>query len=251
MSDRMVPRGNFAKKAALVIAGVTAQSAFVITCVLSAPPLRAQDASSAQSAAAGGVRFEVASVKPVIGWPPAPGSSGMRGRGVGCPLRFKIDPGRVDIECATLTDLIGYAFRFPPDRIAGPDWMMALGSPRFDIAATLPQGASVKQIPEMVQALLADRFRLVLHRGTREHALYALVVAKSGLKVKEAPSDAGAAILDTDVAADPDAAASRVMVVGEAQSRTTPNADGKGETTTISNPRMGTVRGTDGPNRCV
>jgi uncharacterized protein (TIGR03435 family) len=207
-------------------------AAFVIACVANAPALAAQPSPL----------FEVASVKPVAGWPPAPGSAGTRGRGGGCPLRFKIDRARVDIQCATLTDLIGYAFRFPPDRIAGPDWMMALLSPRFNIAATLPREASVKQIPEMVQALLADRFRLALHRSTREHVFYALVVAKGGLKVN-------AAVQKPDAAPDPDAADDHVMVVGEAQSRTTPTADGKGEATTLTNPRMGTVRGTEGSNR--
>ena len=172
-------RGNFAKRVALVIAA-----------------LGAPGASSAQSATADVPRFEVSSVKPVIGPPSDPGSGGTRGRGGGCPLRFKIDRAQVVIDCATIADLIGYAFRFPPDRIAGPDWMMALGSPRFAIAATLPQGASVKQVPEMVQALLADRFRLELHRGTREHAFYALVVAKGGLKVKESPGEPGAAVPD-------------------------------------------------------
>lgn len=151
---------------------MAALTAPVIAGIMSAPALRAQDQSSAQTAAT--PKFEVASVKPVIGWPPARGSGGMRGRGAGCPLRFKIDPGRVDIECATFADLIGYAFRFPPDRIIGPDWMMALGSPRFDIVATLPQGVSVKQIPEMLQALLADRFRLVLHLGRNMRSMRSL-----------------------------------------------------------------------------
>ena len=36
----------------------------------------------------------------------------------------------------------------------------------------------MKQIPEMLQALLAERFRLVLRRGTAELPFYALTVAK-------------------------------------------------------------------------
>jgi uncharacterized protein (TIGR03435 family) len=157
-----------------------------------------------------------------------------------------MDRSRVDIECATLTTLIGYAFRFSPDRVAGPDWMLGLGSPKFDIAATLPRGASENQTPEMVQALLADRFKLAIHRGTTEQAIYALVVAKGGLKMKEAAPEAGALV--PAAAADPDAPPGTITLFGDVETRTAPNADGSGDTTTISNPRMGKVRWMEGPN---
>ena len=38
----------------------------------------------------------------------------------------------------------------------------------------------------MLQSLLAERFKLVLHRDTKEHAIYALVVGKDGPKLKPA-----------------------------------------------------------------
>ena len=125
--------------------------------------------------------------------------------------------------------------------------MMALGAPRFDIAAKLPQGASQNRVPEMLQALLADRFKLALHRGTAERAINALVVAKGGLKVKVAATQAGAPV--PAAASDPDASPGEITVYGDVQTRTVPNTDCSGYTTTISNPRMGTVRETDGPNR--
>jgi uncharacterized protein (TIGR03435 family) len=99
----------------------------------------------------------------------------------------------------------------------------------------------------MVQALLADRFKLAIHRGSTRQAIYVLVVAKGGLKVKEAAPKAGAPV--PVAAADPDAPTGITGFFGAVQTRTTPNADGIGYTTTISNPRMGTVRQTDGPNR--
>jgi len=76
--------------------------------------------------------------------------------------------------------LIGYAWRMSPDRIKGPDSMMGVGAPRFDIEATIPQGSSLDQVPEMLQALLADRFKLIIHHGTTTGANYALMVAKGG-----------------------------------------------------------------------
>jgi uncharacterized protein (TIGR03435 family) len=41
----------------------------------------------------------------------------------------------------------------------------------------------------MMQALLADRFKLAVHRESKEFSVYALVVAKGGLKMKESPLD--------------------------------------------------------------
>jgi len=197
-------------------------------------------------------RFDVASVKPAVRRPPAAGGVGERtgpggavsGLG-GCPTSMNVDPARVDFRCVTVAMLIGYAYRFSPDRVTGPDWMMALSSPRFDIVARIPPGASEHQVPEMFQALLADRFGLVLHRTTANLPIYALVVAKGGLKMKEAAPEAAAA----DVAAESGAPPPVDGFYGATQSRTIPNADGGEAVTLIGNPRMGTVRQTGDPFR--
>jgi uncharacterized protein (TIGR03435 family) len=157
-----------------------------------------------------------------------------------------MDRSRVDIECATLIGLVAYAFRFYPGRITGPDWMRGPGSPRFDIAAKLPEGASESQVPEMVQALLAERFQLAVHRGATEQPINALVVARGGLKVKEA--DVAVPVLAA--AADPDAPPGALDLIGGLQTNTREiqNAPAGGAITIMSNSRMGTVRETDGPN---
>jgi uncharacterized protein (TIGR03435 family) len=156
---------------------------------------------------------------------------------------MKVERERVDFKCANLAMLIGYAFRLSPDRVIGPDWMMAVGSPRFNIEATLPQGASENQVPEMFQDLLADRFKLATHRGTANLPIYALVVARGGLKVKEAAPEVGAQVTP----ADPDATPSLDGFYGKVQSRTIPSADGSSSTTTFSSLRMGTVLQSGGP----
>jgi uncharacterized protein (TIGR03435 family) len=69
-------------------------------------------------------------------------------------------------------------------QIVGPEW---LASARFDIAAKVPAGAA-RQIPEMLQSLLANRFQMRIHRDTREFPVYALVVARNGLQMQEAPA---------------------------------------------------------------
>src|SRR5579862_6124396 len=67
-------------------------------------------------------------------------------------------------------------------QISAPDW---IASARFDINATIPAGVSPSQIPEMLQALLADRFGLKQHREKRDIPVYALVVGRPPLKLKE------------------------------------------------------------------
>ncbi|HEX4133002.1 MAG TPA: TIGR03435 family protein [Bryobacteraceae bacterium] len=56
-------------------------------------------------------------------------------------------------------------------------------------AAILPAGSTGDQIPQMIQALLTNRFGLKFHRETRDFPVYALVVAKTGLKMKASPPD--------------------------------------------------------------
>jgi uncharacterized protein (TIGR03435 family) len=100
----------------------------------------------------------------------------------------------VDIRFMSLYRLIITAYGIKPYQLAGPDWMKQ--SPRFDIMAKIPDGVSKDRVPEMLQALLAERFKLSIHRDTREQPVYALVVGKNGSKLKESAADAGAALPD-------------------------------------------------------
>ena len=92
----------------------------------------------------------------------------------------------------------------------------------------------------MLQALLADRFKLAIHRDTKEHAVYALVVGKGGVKMKESepevkpPADAEAA------PAGPPGKGGMVVGSGENQVRVNQSSDGKGAT--ISGGPMGQMK---------
>jgi uncharacterized protein (TIGR03435 family) len=101
------------------------------------------------------------------------------GRNIGT----KIDGARVDIGLASLTRLIMMAYRAELYQISGPDWMAA---EHFDVLAKMPDGASRKRVPEMLQALLEDRFKLVVRRESKEQTVYALLVDKDGPKLKQA-----------------------------------------------------------------
>ena len=130
----------------------------------------------------GAVSFEVASIKPS-----APQPMGFRRIGM------TTDGGIARYSGVSLQDLIRSAYRVKDFQIQGPDW---LGNDRFDIVAKLPDGAKEDQVPEMLQALLAERFKLTLHRDTKEHPIYALIVGKNGPQLKPAEvqtRDAGSA----------------------------------------------------------
>ncbi len=88
-----------------------------------------------------------------------------------------------------LKELIAEAYKVKPYQITGPDWLNTTGlsGQRFDIDARMPEGSTKDQAPAMLQALLAERFKMVLHRDEKEHPVLALVVGKGGPKLKESP----------------------------------------------------------------
>jgi uncharacterized protein (TIGR03435 family) len=132
----------------------------------------------AQTAAA--PSFEVASIKPVEMPTQAQIASGKIHAGM------KIDAARVDIGLASLMDLICKAYDVKSFQVQGPSWLNnQMGTQRFDVIAKMPEGATKEQVPQMLQALLAERFKLVIHKEKKEQAVYALVVAKGGPKMKE------------------------------------------------------------------
>ena len=63
------------------------------------------------------------------------------------------------------------------------------GGARFEISAKVPPDTTKEQFRVMLQNLLAERFRLVIHREKKEMQVYNLLVAKGGLKVKELVED--------------------------------------------------------------
>jgi uncharacterized protein (TIGR03435 family) len=101
-------------------------------------------------------------------------------------IGMKIDAARVDIGMLSLSDLVRIAYKVKSYQIQGPDWMTG---ERFNISAKLPDGAKEEQVPEMLQTLLTERFKLTIHRQRKEQNVYALVVAKGGLKMKPAEPD--------------------------------------------------------------
>jgi uncharacterized protein (TIGR03435 family) len=119
--------------------------------------------------------FEAASVKvtaPADGLPGRPRISGGPGSS---------DPGRIDYQSMTLGSVVQRAYDLPFYRLSAPAWF---NTERHDIHATIPEGATEEQFRQMLQNLLAERFKLVAHREAREMLVDELTVARGGPKFK-------------------------------------------------------------------
>jgi uncharacterized protein (TIGR03435 family) len=113
--------------------------------------------------------FEVASIKP--------------NRSLGGASSIRISKGRISMENVSLKKVMLNAYGIPDDReyaLDGPGW---LAVERFDVEATFPAETPVAQVRQMIQTLLAERFKLALHKETRQLPVYSLVIAKGGLKI--------------------------------------------------------------------
>ena len=135
--------------------------------------------------------FEVASIKVSKSTDPGfrGGTKGRTYAAMNIPLRY----------------VIAAAYNVPVARVVGgPSWLgeagvdlRFTGGDRFDISATLPEGAPVSQVPAMLRALLADRFKLVAHTEMREAPMYALVLSRTdgrlGPQLRKASIDCDAA----------------------------------------------------------
>ena len=99
-------------------------------------------------------------------------------------IHNSLSPATVVLRGDPLRVVLTEAFQLKRYQIAGPAW---LDEDCFEIVARPPEGASLSQIPAMLQSLLAERFHLVAHMDERPAPAYALIVDKGGPKFKEAP----------------------------------------------------------------
>jgi uncharacterized protein (TIGR03435 family) len=136
-------------------------------------------ASWGQSAAP--LEFEVVSIKPSA--PVGPGDGprffGCRG-GPGSS-----DPGLITCSHEAAVNLVRLAYGMGSVRVSAAKVSSGTNWPLFEIAAKVSPGATKEQVNQMWQNLLEDRFRLAVHRETKEMPVYELVIGKGGFKAKE------------------------------------------------------------------
>ena len=143
---------------------------------LTAVPLQAQTPAAVGASPA----FEVASIRRNNS---GSDSASVRGQA-----------GRLAITNNPLRNIIRNAWGLQGFQIVGgPDW---INTERWDIVAKAEGNPPSPQMMAMVQALLADRFKLVVHRETRDMPIYALVFARAdhapGPKMRPSSTDCAA-----------------------------------------------------------
>jgi len=132
--------------------------------------------------------FEVASIKPAITDIAAVGpgtvDAVMPDLNVGAG-------GIVTIVNLNIRNLVMLAYGVGGKQISAPSWQ---GDPewqnnRFTIVPRVPVDANKEDVPLMLQALLAERFHLAVHREQKEAAVYALEIGKGPLKIRETKTE--------------------------------------------------------------
>jgi bla regulator protein blaR1 len=95
----------------------------------------------------------------------------------------RLPGGRFVTSNASLTMLIKWAYQLDEGRLLGAT--RELDSTRFDVVAKAPEQDPVPgRMQMMMRALLAERFKLVVHHEARELTAYTLVTDTGGPKVR-------------------------------------------------------------------
>lgn len=121
--------------------------------------------------------FDVASVKPSL---------------PGAKTQLRRDPaGGITGASVDLKTLIILAFNIQDFQLV--DLPSGMASERYDVIAKAPADAKKQETWVMLQALLADRFKLQTHREERQMTTYALTVSKKGFKLQPSTNPPGEA----------------------------------------------------------
>jgi uncharacterized protein (TIGR03435 family) len=114
---------------------------------------------------------------------------------IGSRSMFRNTPDGINATNVTTKSLITSAYGIKENQISGaPDWV---GSAHYDVQAKVTSfdPPDVHQLTkdqrnQMLQSLLVDRFKLLVHNETKDAPIYELNLAKSGPKLHEAtPGD--------------------------------------------------------------
>ena len=185
MTEQIARKLDFGRKLLLSTAAVLALALPIVFGVVNAAPVRAQE--PAESAGASAPLYKSASVRP---------HKSVNGpvNGADEPFDIMFGPDGVTARGATLQPLLAMAYGVQADLISGaPDWV---STEKYDIDLKMsdsptpntpkaPGGIGAQRLQLTLQAFLADRFKLTLHRETKNLQVYELVVAEGGPKLKE------------------------------------------------------------------
>jgi uncharacterized protein (TIGR03435 family) len=211
MRNRPASSLSASRKLLLAAAAIVAVAAPVTVGLLNAPPMRAESARQFKSPTP---RVDptppAASPVPLVSQVAAPQRRGAQADAPATSPAFQTvsikaidengtwqlrNDGRQFDSTVDLEALLVWAYGVPDFQIAGsPAWV---GTPyydasgvrvwilgqRFEIHASTARPSSEAEVKLMLQALLSDRFKLKLHRESRQIPIYALVIDQGGPKL--------------------------------------------------------------------
>jgi uncharacterized protein (TIGR03435 family) len=93
-------------------------------------------------------------------------------------------PGSLTMRGTPLSACVAWAYDVEEYQVSGPAW---LDDARFDVLGKSSNPAKEPELRQMLQRLLAERFKLALHRQTKEMQALVLTVGKNGHKLE--PTD--------------------------------------------------------------
>jgi uncharacterized protein (TIGR03435 family) len=189
--DANQPRGRAGTRWIAVVSG----AAIAVAGLLS--PFRIVAAQQMAAPGAAKQRYDVATVKPCVAEQVPTGARGTYG---GTNASFS--PGRFSVPCVTTGQLIYLAYAAAgvpeserlihddpgtaasPQKVrGGPDWVHSLRDKYAVEAAADGVTERTVLMGTMLRTLLEERFQLKIHRETEDVAMFALIVAKGGLKI--------------------------------------------------------------------
>lgn len=182
MTERIVEKLDFSRKLLLSAAVLSALIIPIGFGVANATPRRVQ--AQQETAGATSTKFEV-SVKPSELSTPTYAGSGVH------MVRMMYGPEGFKAVNSTLLSIIQEAYGVQPNQVVGPP---EINTAAYDIEVKMEGSPANAQetdprlmqpgIRNQLQALLADRFKLVLHHESKELPSYELVVGENGSKLQ-------------------------------------------------------------------
>ena len=132
---------------------------------------------AAAAVAFGQPAFEVASIRPTRL------ASGVEG---GNWPKAVVSPSSLALHKYTLRDCIAWAWSVRSFQISGP---ASLDDERYEVGARTGTSVTPGELRLMLRNLLEERFRLALHRESREVPVYALAAGRNGSKLHPAEAE--------------------------------------------------------------
>ncbi len=143
--------------------------------LLSVPFGAAAQGNSVPSTASAQVRYEVASIRPS-----SPGADPKNARISFGPDNYNVGrtpSNRFDVEACTVGDILDMLNGWQLFHVVGgPGWMR---TDRYDIHARSDAAIPPEKQRDAVLALLAERFKLAVHRETRDAPTFVLLASKN------------------------------------------------------------------------